>query len=92
MAVENSIAIAKAWNTDVDGAPALHGSMMAVRLPARLQRWDPARLMAELLRRRRVAVAVMRVEGELWARISAQIYNVSGDYDRLQFAEAEFAQ
>jgi isopenicillin-N epimerase len=78
-----AIRIANAWNTCVDGAPALHGSMMAIRLPERLQRGDPARLMAALLRRERVVVAVMRIEGQLWARISAQAYNSPRDYDRL---------
>lgn len=75
--------IAEAWNTCVDGSPALHGSMMAIRLPDRLQRRAPAQLMAELLRRKRVVVAVMEIDGELWARISAQAYNSAEDYDRL---------
>ncbi|MFY9317034.1 MAG: aminotransferase class V-fold PLP-dependent enzyme [Burkholderiales bacterium] len=78
-----AIRISNAWNTVIDGAPALHGSMMAIRLPDRLQRREPARLMAEWLRRHRVVVAVMQIEGELWARISAQAYNSAGDYERL---------
>ena len=84
--------IAEAWDTPVDGLPELHGSMMAIRLPDRLQRHQPAQLMAGLLRRHRIVVAVMRIEGELWARISAQAYNSSADYDRLRFAKAGFAQ
>ncbi|HEY6966442.1 MAG TPA: aminotransferase class V-fold PLP-dependent enzyme [Burkholderiales bacterium] len=78
-----AVRIAEAWNTPVDGPAGLHGSMMAIRLPGRLQGREPARLMAELLRRNRVVVAVMQIEGELWARISAQAYNSAKDYDRL---------
>lgn len=83
LATRKAVDISRAWKTAVDGAPALHGSMMAIRLPGRLQRREPAQLMAELLRRKRVVVAVMRIEGELWARISAQAYNSAADYDRL---------
>ena len=78
-----AVRIAEAWNTPVDGPAGLHGSMMAIRLPGRLRGREPARLMAELLRRNRVVVAVMQIEGELWARISAQAYNSAKDYDRL---------
>ena len=71
--------VSAAWGTPVDGPPALHGSMMAVRLPARLQRSDPARLMTEILARHRTVVAVNSVGGTLWARISAQCYHAAGD-------------
>jgi hypothetical protein len=66
--------------------------MMAIRLPGWLQRHEPAQLMATLRRRRRIVVAVMRIESALWARISAQAYNDSRDYDRLRIAKAGFAQ
>lgn len=75
--------IAMAWNTPLDGPPALHGSMMAVRLPKRLQERDPARLMAGWLARQRLIVAVMPIGGALWARLSAQGYNAPQDYQRL---------
>ena len=57
--------------------------MMAVRLPEHLQRRDPVRLMAEWLDRHRVVAPVMAIDGVLWARISAQIYNLPVDYTRL---------
>ncbi|MSQ74018.1 MAG: hypothetical protein EXR27_22530 [Betaproteobacteria bacterium] len=60
--------------------------MMAIRLPEHLQRRNPVRLMAEWLARHRVFVAVMPVDGALWARLSAQVYNVPEDYERLQRA------
>ena len=31
----------------------------------------------------RIAVAIAAIDGVLWARISAQIYNETGDYRRL---------
>ena len=75
--------LSAAWRTHCDGPPALHGSMMAIRLPDSLQHRGPVELMAELLARRRIVVPVMALEGVLWARISAQAYNAPGDYDRL---------
>ncbi len=75
--------IADAWGTALDGPPGLHGSMMAIRLPERLQQCDPAQLMAEWLARHRFVAAAMKVDGALWARISAQAYNAPADYDRL---------
>jgi len=75
--------IADAWNTTVDGPPELHGSLMAIRLPESLQQRDPRQLMADLLARCRTVVAVVPVDGVLWARISAQVYNAPADYDRL---------
>jgi isopenicillin-N epimerase len=76
--------IAEAWDMPLDGPPELHGSMMAIRLPNRLQRRDPVRLMAEWVERHRLVVPVMPVGGTLWARISAQVYNAPGDYLRLR--------
>ncbi len=75
--------ISQAWNTPVDGPPELHGSLMAIRLPDFLQRRNPVLLMAELLARLRTIVPVVPIDGALWARISAQVYNTPADYDRL---------
>ncbi|HUN69997.1 MAG TPA: aminotransferase class V-fold PLP-dependent enzyme [Burkholderiales bacterium] len=83
LVVEAAQRISDAWGTPLDGPPRLHGSMMAIRLPARFQRRDPAQLMAEWLARHRVVVAVMAIDRALWARISAQVYNTAEDYDRL---------
>ena len=81
--------MAGAWGTALDGAPGLHGSMIAVRLPDALQRSDPRELMAELLARHRIVAAVNPIDGVLWARISAQAYNVPADYARLASAVPE---
>ena len=83
LVIDAARSISNAWGTPTDGPAHLHGSMMAIRLPDRLQRRDPARLMADLLAARRIVVAVAAVGGALWARISAQVYNAPGDYERL---------
>ena len=75
--------IAGAWRTQCDGPAGLHGSMMAIRLPDSLQRRDPLKLMDEMMRRHRTIVPIMPVGGALWARISAQVYNVPADFQRL---------
>jgi len=75
--------ISDAWGTPIDGPPALHGAMMAVRLPRRWQRADPARLMQRLLERRRTIVAVNAIGGSLWARMSAQVYHAEADCEPL---------
>ena len=75
--------IAAVWRTPLDGPPEMHGSMMAIRLPDALQGRDAATLMAELMARERIVVAAMPIEGTLWARISAQVYNAPADYHRL---------
>lgn len=83
LAVQEAKEISAAWRTHCDGPPELHGSMMAIRLPDRLQRRDPVKLMAELLAQHRIVVPVIPVGGALWVRISAQVYNVAADYERL---------
>jgi isopenicillin-N epimerase len=79
--------IARAWGEPLSGPPALHGCMMAIRLPQRWQRAatreSAAQLQSVLMREHHIAVAVMRIEGALWARISAQVYNAAADYERL---------
>jgi hypothetical protein len=61
--------------------------MMAIRLPARLQggrtRENARRLQSEILAQHGIVVAIMTLGDALWARISAQIYNTSEDYERL---------
>lgn len=82
LAAEWAKELSDAWGTPIDAPPELHGAMMAVRLPARLQRSTPQRAM-ELFARRRVMVAVNRVAGALWARVSAQVYHSPRDVEPL---------
>lgn len=88
LAARSAAKIAAAWQQAVDGPPALHGSMTAIRLPAAWQqagatRDAAQRLQSQLLAKQRIAVAIAAIDGALWARISAQIYNVDADYERL---------
>ncbi len=83
LVTQKAAEISDAWNMPVDGAPELHDSLMAIRLPDFLQRRDPRLLMRELLMRHRTVVPVVQIGGGLWVRISAQVYNVPADYDRL---------
>jgi len=79
--------IARAWGEPLGGPPEMHGFMMAIRLPPRWQRGatreSAAELQSRLMREHRIAVAIMPIEGALWARISAQVYNGAADYERL---------
>ena len=81
--------IAEAWQTPLDAPAAMHGSMIALRLPPRLQAYgrptrDTARrLQSAILAEHRVAVAIMALGDALWARISGQIYNTPEDYEKL---------
>jgi len=81
--------ISRAWAQPVDGPSAMHGAMLAIRLP---KPWQPQvaatrdnarQLQSRLMAAHRIAVAIAAIDGVLWARISAQIYNVRGDYERL---------
>ena len=81
--------VAHAWREPLAGPPALHASMMAIRLPAAWQRAVPAtreaaaKVQSTFMREHRIAVAINVIDGALWARISAQIYNEAADYERL---------
>jgi isopenicillin-N epimerase len=79
--------LAKAWREPLDAPADLHGAMMAIRLPARLQqgatRESARRLQSEILARHGIVVAIMALDDALWARISAQIYNTPEQYEKL---------
>ncbi len=81
--------IAAAWREPVDAPAAMHGSMIAIRLPAQLRSYGPPtrdtakRLQSAILAKHRIVVAIMALGDGLWARISAQIYNRPEDYETL---------
>lgn len=83
LVIQKAKELSNAWNTPLDGPSQLHGSMMAIRLPERLQRRDPRQLMQEWVTRDRLVAPVMPVDGTLWVRVSAQAYNALQDYERL---------
>ena len=88
LAIASAESISSAWRQPLSGPPMMHGSLMAIRLPDSYQRGGATREIArkvqsEFMDRHRIAVAVMPIDGTLWARISAQIYNGPEDYERL---------
>ena len=88
LAVSAAEKISRAWRQPLAGPAAMHGSMMAIRLPDSCQRGGATREIArkvqsEFLDRHRIAVAIMPIDGALWARVSAQVYNGPEDYERL---------
>jgi isopenicillin-N epimerase len=77
--------LAAAWRSEAAAAPELRApAMVAVRLPGRGGDRDAAhRLATTLSERHNITAAVMALDGALWVRVSAQIYNEPGDYERL---------
>lgn len=76
--------LADAWKTRL-GAPAgLAGSMRMIRLPLASGTAPDVRL--KLWQDHRIDVPVNGLNGELWVRVSAQLYNEMDDYRRLAAA------
>ncbi len=77
--------LATRWRTSTAAKPELSGSMAAVRLPARFKADKEAadRLRLALAHEARIEVPVTALAGDLWVRVSAQVYNEMADYDRL---------
>jgi isopenicillin-N epimerase len=78
-----------AWDSEAAGAPEFCASMVSVRLPVSFpgdagETRDAARtLAARLNEEHAITAGVMVLDGGLWIRVSAQIYNEIGDYERL---------
>jgi isopenicillin-N epimerase len=85
LAREAAALLAGRWRSERATPDLLMGSMAAVRLPtdgaATMDR--ALKLRAELFDAYRIEVAINPFGGALWARISAQAYNVFADYERL---------
>ncbi len=84
--------LAGRWETRVDTAESMTGTMATVPLPESFgaTRADAARLRDALLYEDMIEVQVHASRDRLHARISAQIYNDVSDIDRL--AEAVLAR
>lgn len=80
--------IAAALGSEIGQGPTLRGAMASIRLPGRrpTDRDGAHRLSAELWATHRIEVPFIALDGGLWVRISAQIYNEIGDYERLAAA------
>lgn len=93
LAQEAARKLAAEWNTDRGSTDVLNGSMATVRLPLN-EDASPQRalaLRASLLKEHRIDVIVIAFGGSLWARISAQAYNMLADYQRLADAIRKLA-
>jgi isopenicillin-N epimerase len=77
--------LCKAWNSEAAAAPEFCASMVSVRLPGGFggDRDAARRLAAELTERHGITAGIMVLDGGLWVRVSAQIYNEIGDFARL---------
>ena len=75
----------EAWHSEAAAAPEFCASMVSVRLPggATSDRDAARRLAARLAEQHGITAGVMVLDGALWVRVSAQIYNEIGDYQRL---------
>ena len=91
LARDQAARLADAWGTTVAGPPAMIAAMAAIRLPLdRPGTWEAATaLNNELWARHRIEVPIRPLDGHLWARISAQIYNIPDDYEALATAVSE---
>lgn len=85
--------LAAAWGTGLDTPERMVGTMVAVPLPPSLgaAREDAARLRDALLFEDSIEVQVHARRGQLWARVSAQIYNDDDDIERLAAAVSKRA-
>jgi isopenicillin-N epimerase len=85
LAREAGAMLVEAWHSEAAAAPEFCPSMVSVRLPggAGGGRDAARRLGTELSAQHGITTGVMVLEGGLWMRVSAQIYNELTDYDRL---------
>jgi isopenicillin-N epimerase len=85
--------LCRRWQTELGVGEAATGTMITVALPASLgsTREAAARLRDELLREDRIEVQLHARCGNLWVRVSAQVYNDLSDVERLGNAVARRA-
>jgi isopenicillin-N epimerase len=77
--------LVKAWDSEAAAASEFCASMVSVKLPGHIggDRYAARRLAAQLIERHGITAGVMVLDGGLWVRVSAQIYNEIDDYARL---------
>jgi isopenicillin-N epimerase len=80
--------LARRWRTRVGAPGQMLGSMVTIELPAHFAgaKSDAERLRRHLWEQWRIDVPIVPWAGQLWVRISAQIYNTPADYERLATA------
>lgn len=77
--------LTEAWASEAAASPAHRAAMASVRLPGTGSgdRHAAHRLALRLSQEHGISVGVMALDGALWVRVSAQLYNEIGDYRRL---------
>ena len=77
--------LSRAWRSELAAAPEFLAAMAAVRLPNGTggTRSDGRDLSTRLTEQHGISCAVLALEGGLWVRVSAQVYNEPADYERL---------
>jgi isopenicillin-N epimerase len=85
LAREAAELLAAAWRSEAAAAPEFRAAMASVRPPrgAGGDREAAHRLALRLHREHAIGAGVMALADGLWIRVSAQIYNEIGDYERL---------
>jgi isopenicillin-N epimerase len=80
--------LSERWGSALSLPESMVGTMVCARLPAAAGATEQAasRLRDALLFEDNIEVALYALEGALWARVSAQIYNEPADIERLAAA------
>ena len=75
----------EAWRSEISAAPEFRAAMAAVRLPGvgAADRTAARRIARHLRETHAISAGVMVIEGGVWLRVSAQIYNELADYEPL---------
>jgi len=76
------------WGTAIPAPESMFGSMVTVPLPERFGTTVEAarRLKDALLFEDRIEAQVLEINGRVWIRLAAQVYNEPSDYERLRDA------
>lgn len=74
--------LAEAWNSEISAAPQFRAAMAAVRLPGvtAADRTAARRIARYLREAHNISAGIMVIDGGVWLRVSAQIYNELADY------------
>jgi isopenicillin-N epimerase len=74
--------LAEAWGSESAAAPQFSAAMAAVRLPGveAADRTAARRIARHLREAHNISAGVMVIDGGVWLRVSAQIYNAIADY------------
>ena len=77
--------LARTWHSKLAAAPEFGAAMVSVKLPggASADRDAAGRIAALLRERHGIVAGIMLLDGGLWVRVSAQIYNEISDYHHL---------